>query len=71
MGDAVYVQCQQCGKLHRVKEVKMSEDDLYTKLHCPRCRGDSNHLFIGTYQDDVYLYGNENLDDRYYKYNTK
>ena len=68
MGDAVYVECQWCGKLHKVKEVEISEDDLYTKLHCPRCRGDSNHLFIGKYKDDVYTNGNTNLDERFYNY---
>ena len=68
MGDAVYVECQNCGKLHRVKEVKMSEDELYVKLHCPRCRGDSNHLFIGKYKDDVYTNGNTNLDERFFIY---
>ena len=68
MGDAVYVECQNCGKLHRVKEVKMSEDELYVKLHCPRCRGDSNHLFIGKYKDDVYTKGNTNLDERFFIY---
>ena len=68
MGDAVYVQCQVCGKLHKTKEVEISEDDLYIKLHCPRCRGDSNHLFIGTYKDEVYLYGNANLDERFFIY---
>lgn len=68
MGDAVYVECQWCGKLHRVKEAKMSEDDLYIKLHCPRCRGDSNHLFIGKYKEDVYTNGNANLDERFFIY---
>jgi phage FluMu protein Com len=71
MGDAVYVQCQWCGKLYRVKEVEMPEDDLYIELHCPRCRDGTNHLLIGKYKDDVYINGNANLDERIYNYNTK
>ena len=71
MGDAVYVECQWCGKLHQVKKVEMSEDDLYIKLHCPRCRDGTNHLLIGKYKDDVYTNGNANLDERFYNYNTK
>lgn len=71
MGDAVWVECQWCGKLHKVKGVKMSEDDLYIKLHCPRCRDGTNHLLIGAYKDDVYINGNVNLDERIYNYNTK
>jgi phage FluMu protein Com len=71
MGDAVYVQCQWCGKLHKVETVVMSEDDIYIELHCPRCKDDTNHLLIGEYKDDVYTNGNANLDERIYKYNTK
>ena len=68
MGDAVYVQCQNCGELHKVKIGKISEDDPYIKLHCPRCRDGTNHLLIGKYKDDVYENGNANLDERFYKY---
>ena len=71
MGDAVWVQCQWCGKLHRVKTRETSENDLYIKLHCPRCRDGTNHLLIGKYKDDVYTNGNANLDERFYEYNTK
>jgi hypothetical protein len=74
MGDAVWVQCARCGKLHKVKSknASISDDDLYIKeLHCPRCRDGTNHLWIGTYKDEVYVYGNANLDERFYNYNTK
>lgn len=74
MGDQVYVQCQTCGHLSKVnkKYASVDDDDLYTKpLFCPKCRNDTKHLLIGEHQDDVYLYGNANLDIRYYEYNTK
>ena len=73
MGDKVWVQCQQCGKLYKVKEkdASISDDDLYIQLHCPRCRDGTSHLLIGDNADDVYLYGNMTLDERFYIYNTK
>ena len=66
MGDAVWVQCQWCGKLHKTKATEPSENDLYIKLHCPRCRDEVNHLFIGTHKDEIHLYGNVNLDEKFY-----
>ena len=68
MGDAVWVECQWCGKLHRVKTAEPPEDKLFIKLHCPRCHDEVNHLFIGKYTDEVYLYGNANLDERFFIY---
>lgn len=71
MKDAVYVQCQQCGYLHKVETKDTSEDDLYIKLCCPRCRDGTKHLLIGEHREDVYWYGDITLDERYYNYNTK
>ena len=71
MGDKVWMQCQECGHLHRVREKDTSsdEDDLYKYMHCPRCRDDTKHLWCGINQEDVYFYGNANVDSRYYQYN--
>ena len=69
MGKTVWVQCQQCGKLHKVKSKNssLSDDDLYTiPIWCPTCRDGTKHLIIGEYENDVYLYGNNNLDERYF-----
>jgi phage FluMu protein Com len=71
MGKEKWVQCQQCGCLHKAKASDPSEDDLYITLRCPRCRDGTNHLLIGEHADDVYIYGNTILDARYYEYNTK
>ncbi len=74
MGDKVYVQCSQCGRLHRVKikDASISDDCLYTEpLWCTQCRDGTKHLLIGDNREDVYLYGNVNLDERFYQYNTK
>ena len=74
MGDKVWVQCQKCGHLHRVKskEASISDDGLYTDpLCCPRCRDGTKHLLIGENPEDRYLMGDTFLDERYFIYNTK
>jgi phage FluMu protein Com len=71
MGDRVWVQCQVCGELYKANAKYSSDDDLYIQLHCPRCRDGTNHLLIGEHADDVYIYGNTVLDERFYNYNTK
>lgn len=71
MGDMVWVQCQVCGKLHRVnsKDASITDDDLYTEpIFCPRCRDGTKHLLIGDHKDCVYEFGNANLDERYFIY---
>lgn len=71
MGDKVWVQCQCCGNLHKVKskDASISDDDLYTEpIFCPRCRESTKHLVIGEYQDGIYEAGNTFLDERYFIY---
>ena len=76
MGDKVWVQCASCGNLHQVKSkyVSISDDDLYTEpLWCHKCRDECGHLLIGERREDVYIYGDGNLDERFFIYsnNTK
>ena len=74
MKEMVWVQCKCCGSLHSVKQnnVSMSDDDLHTDpIYCPKCRGGTKHLLIGQDKEDVYWLGDNTLDERYYKYNTK
>ena len=66
MGDKVWVQCQKCGHLHKIKMKETSKDDLYIEEHCPRCRDETKHLQCGTDETDIYIYYNTNLDPRYY-----
>ena len=70
MGDKVFVQCQVCGHLHKIKmkDASISDDDLYTKLYCPRCRDGTKHLLIGEHQDSIYEAGDTFLDERYFIY---
>lgn len=74
MGDKVWVQCQECGHLHKVenKKASISGDDLYTEpIFCPKCRDGTKHLLIGEHREDVYWLGDNTLDERFYNYNTK
>ena len=74
MGDKVWVQCTVCGSLNQIKskDVSISDDCLYTEpLFCHRCRDECKHLMIGENKDDVYLFGDNMLDERFYNYNTK
>ena len=60
MGDKVYVQCTQCGEVHKVKskDASISNDDLYTiPIYCHRCRDECKHLLIGDKQEDIYVVG--------------
>ena len=66
MGNKVWMQCAQCGHLHKVKETSVSDDDLYTEEYCPRCRDETKHLWCGENETDIYIYYNANLDPRYY-----
>jgi hypothetical protein len=74
MGDKGWVQCARCGHLHKAenKKTSISDDDLYTEpIWCPKCRDGTKHLLIGPNEEDVYLYGDGTLDERFYIYNTK
>lgn len=71
MREENWMQCQVCGQLHKVKMKDTSDEDVFIELYCPRCRDETSHILIGKYREDVYLYGNMNLDERYFIYNTK
>ena len=62
-------QCQVCGDLHTLKTRHNIDSELFITAHCPKCRGETKHLWCGDGQD-VYIYYNLNIDPRYY-YNTK
>ena len=66
-----WFQCQSCGHLYQVDAQFDIENDLFVRIECRNCRDETNHLWIGSNPEDVYIYGNLNADPRYYKYNTK
>ena len=66
MRDKVWVQCQNCGDLHKTEIRNMSEDDLYIITRCPCCRDETKHLNCGVDETEIYYYYNANLDQRMY-----
>ena len=71
MNRGQWFQCQSCGALHKVNIRFDIEDDLFVVTECERCRDDTTHIWVGDNPEDAYIYGNLNVDPRYYKYNTK
>lgn len=65
MGQKYVFQCQSCGFLHRLKRRCDIEDDMYVKLTCPKCRGETSHICCGT-EDEKYELYNVNVDLNYY-----
>lgn len=65
-------QCQYCGSLRWSKE-PFNIEDLFTKMRCRHCQRETDHLYVGEDENDLYLYYNVNLDQRFYQYenNTK
>ena len=65
MGEKGYFQCQLCGSIHKEK-IRFNKEQTYIKLPCPRCRGETKHLWVGKDKTDIYMYYNANLDSRYF-----
>ena len=61
-------QCQICGALHKVETQFDPDDELFIMIKCPQCKKDTKNLWVGESPEDVYRYGNANLDPRIYKY---
>ena len=66
MGQENVFQCQSCGALHRLNIYYDIDSDLYVRMKCPRCRGETLHLWCGEDESEIYIYYNINLDLRYY-----
>ena len=60
------VQCQSCGKIYQIAD-KVSIEKSIIQSVCPRC-GDYVGLNCGDKEEDIYIYMNSNLDERYYIY---
>lgn len=67
----VWVQCQNCGKLHKKQIQYNIEEDFYIKAYCPGCRDDTTHLICSEDEGDIYHLYNLNTDPRYYNYKAK
>ena len=62
----VFLQCTDCGKIYRAIR-NASVEQLYINNECPSC-GHYRAINLGPNQDDIYLYYDVSLDERYFIY---
>ena len=68
-----YYQCTKCGEIIPLKKKLKLEDDMYANWICDEC-GHSRLLYLCDNIDDIYIYADVILDERYFNYgnnNTK
>ena len=65
MNREVWVQCQNCGKLHK-KTIEYNIEDIYIKIKCTECRDETTHLICSGDESEIYYLYNLNSDPRYY-----
>ena len=61
-----FVQCQSCGNIYQIADNVSIEKSIIQSV-CPRC-GENVGLNCGDKEEDIYIYMNPNLDERYYIY---
>lgn len=61
-----WIQCVKCGHLFQTEQ-PVSIEELYVISICPKCGGRTG-LNCGTERDDIYLYMDQGLDERYFDY---
>lgn len=64
--ESTWIQCQCCGKLYQVDR-KIPISISIVRTECPRCEEYSG-LNVGYDQDEIYLYMNPNVDERFFNY---
>jgi hypothetical protein len=71
-GQVEWLQCAKCGNLSKVDIRKYDiEDDIYIRMKCIKCHNNTAHLRCGEQYEDIYLYYDNTLDQRYYTNTTK
>jgi hypothetical protein len=63
---STWVQCQNCGNIYQIAD-KVSIEESIIQSECSRC-GECVGLNCGDKEEDIYIYMNPNLDERYYIY---
>lgn len=61
-----FLQCQKCGKIYQFPRI-MAIDKLYVQSYCPEC-GATTALNLGNKEEDIPIYINPNLDERFFIY---
>ena len=65
MREGQQYQCQICGSLQRSKELFNIDNDLFIKMKCKHCGKETDHLWVGEDELDLYTMYNLNVDPRY------
>ena len=69
----IYYQCTRCGAIMSLERKLQLQDDIYAELYCDKCNN-NKALYLGSNKDDIDLYKDSFLDERYFNYeknNTK
>ena len=61
-----FIQCQNCGNVYLIVD-NISIEESIVESTCPGCNGRIG-LNCGNKEEDIYVYMNPNLDERYYIY---
>ena len=61
-----WLQCVSCGEIHFIEKA-VPIDQLYVTAMCPKC-GHYKAINCGDKKDDIVLYADSYLDERYYQY---
>lgn len=64
--ETTWIQCQCCGNIYQVNR-KIPIGVSIVRLECQKC-GEYSGLNCGNNEDDLYIYMNPNVDERYYSY---
>jgi hypothetical protein len=65
-----FYQCVLCGTVHKIEDSRIEiTDELYSLVWCPHCKEITKQLWVGDKPEDVSLFVDVALDQRYYNYN--
>ena len=61
-----FVQCTNCGKIYQISH-SVDVEELYVTAYCKECES-RMAINLGDKEEDIYLYMNPNLDERFFSY---
>ena len=64
-----YYQCTKCGAIVALEGKVELDSDIYAELCCAKC-GNARAMYLCDNIDDIYIYADVNLDERYFNYST-
>lgn len=62
-----YIQCTRCGIISELDKYnkRIPIEQTYLCSYCNECQRVSKHINLGDIKDDIYLYADINIDQRY------